>query len=585
MDQGENEFCAKYIYDEDSLDFLVKYDRDIQGVYQQLRPNCISTINSQFLLAYTADASVTFQGMFGYRYQSIPKCYGLMDTSAPESLGLNRVQNLPGLSLKGKDVLVGFVDTGIDYRQPVFQKITGTRKESRILGLWDQTKEAFDFTEGRQAVYGYGAEFTKADIDEALRSEDPYGRVPSRDTEGHGTFLASVACGGLYEGEDATFTGIATESDILMVKLKPAKHGLRDFFLIPEGVPCYSEGDIMLGVKYLINKAVELGKPLVICLGLGTNQGDHDGNTNLELYLETISNLRGVCVVTSGGNELGAGGHYQGSNRRDTLSPVETAEIYVEEGERGFCVEIWGNAPGLLRVSVVSPTGERYQSQASYQSNATTTTFLYEGTRLYMANLAVETNSGDPFVFLRFENPSTGIWGIQVEQQGSVLGRGFDIWLPIRQFLSRDTRFASPDPYVTLCGPGNARGVITMAGYNHKDNALYVNSSRGYTRKGRIKPDLVAPAVEVYGAFAGGGQGLFTRRSGTSVASAFGAGAAALLLEWGILRGNNYGINTEIVRQMFIRGAGSVSDVSYPDPSWGWGVLDIYQTFEVMRNI
>ena len=145
-------------------------------------------------------------------------------------------------------------------------------------------------------------------------------------------------------------------------------------------------------------------------------------------------------------------------------------------------------------------------------------------------------------------------------------------------------RFARPDPEVILCAPGNARGTITVAGYNHMDNSLYINSSRGYTRKGRIQPDFTAPAVEVYGAFAGGSRVLFTKRSGTSIASAFAAGAAALLMDWGITQGNNYALNTEVIRQILIRGTKTVVDIPYPNPSWGWGVLNIYQAFEIMRN-
>lgn len=137
-----------------------------------------------------------------------------------------------------------------------------------------------------------------------------------------------------------------------------------------------------------------------------------------------------------------------------------------------------------------------------------------------------------------------------------------------------------------LCAPANARGTITVAGYNHLDNSLYVESSRGYTRKGRIQPDFAAPAVRVAGLLAGGSgtRPLFVRRSGTSVGAALTAGAAALFLEWGIVRGNYYGMNTEVIRQILIRGARTVVDIAYPNPAWGWGVLDISRAFEALRG-
>ena len=187
---------------------------------------------------------------------------------------------------------------------------------------------------------------------------------------------------------------------------------------------------------------------------------------------------------------------------------------------------------------------------------------------------------------MRFERPAAGIWRIEVTENYNGFPAGYDAWLPIRQFLTGATRFSRPDPEVILCAPANARGTITVAGYNHLDNSLYLESSRGYTRKGRIQPDFAAPAVQVSGAFAGGTgkRPLFVRRSGTSVAAALTAGAAALLLQWGVVQGNNYGMNTEVIRQILIRGTTKVMDIAYPNPSWGWGVLDVARAFERLRE-
>lgn len=576
--------CREYIYSENYFDFLIKYDSDLQSVREKRNPDCVNIVNNQFLIAYKKIEGININTSTLFSYSNLPKCYGLLDASAPESLGVNLVQNFPGLNLSGKDVLVGFIDTGIDYRHPVFQKQRGLGTGSRILSIWDQTEEAFGFSGGNRTVFDYGAEYKKEDIDRALASENPYDVVPTRDENGHGTFLASVACGSEYEDENTFFSGVAPQADIVVVKLKEAKQNLKDYFLIADGTPCYSEGDIMLGIKYLLSKAIELGKPLVICLGVGSNQGDHNGNSALELYLDTIVNLRGICVTTAGGNELGAGTHFRGNDSVNSLSPEDTVEISVGEGERGFSVEIWGKAPSLLEISVLSPTGQRFSGLAAGRDDQVSMSFLYEGTTLYAENLVVENVSGDPLVFLRFENPGPGIWTILVRERGSNIGRGFDVWLPMSQFLSDNTRFTRPDPFVTLCSPGNGRGSITLEGYNHYDKSLYIKASRGYTRKGRIKPDLVAPAVNVFGAFSSSPNALFIRHSGSSVASALSAGISALLLEWGLINGNNYSLNTEIIRQMMIRGADNVSDVNYPNPSWGWGVLNIYRVFETMRD-
>lgn len=591
--ENGNQSCSVYVYNETTWDFLVKYDNNLAGVTQYINPDCITIINNQFLVAYKNYGNEKTD-LFRIGYTQIPKCFGLMDLSVPQSIGALSIQNFPGLALRGKDVLVGFVDTGIDYQNVLFQNAD---KTSRIQAIWDQNESAFlHETAGTQPVFGYGREYTKQIIDYALQNDNPLEIVPSTDENGHGTFLASVACGGYYEaaenGEDA-FTGIAPESDILVVKLKKAKNNLQEYYQIPQNAECFSEVDIILGVKYLLNKAIELRKPLVICLGLGTSQGDHNGNLNLEQYLDTIVTLPGICVVSAAGNELGSGGHFSSAlyvlangpgNAPDEKSMKTTMELYVNTWNPGFCLELWGRAPSLYRVVVISPTGERFGSLLPNRDNASEITFLYEGTRVYGESIVVEYNSGDPFVFFRFENVTAGIWKIEVTELYNSFPVGYDAWLPIVPFRQGEMRFAQPDSEVILCAPSNARGTIAVAGYNHRNNALYLNSSRGFTRKGRIQPDFVAPAVDVSGAFAGGSQPLFIRRSGTSAAASVTAGAAALLLEWGVTKGNNYAMNTEIIRQLFIRGTTKPIELSYPNEAYGWGVLNLVTTFEIMRN-
>lgn len=595
-----NTACDGFAYDEDKLELLVKYDNNLISVQQLLKPDCITIVNSQFLVAYrnaydNAGDPLLKSALFQIRYDNIPKCFGLMDTSAVRAVGADQVQALPGLSLTGRDVLIGFVDTGIDFANPLFLRPDGT---TRVTAIWDQTEAAYrDNREETTAVFGYGREYTEPVLSAAIRSGQPYNEVPCRDEEGHGTFLASVAAGNVYLDDAESFSGVAPEAEIVMVKLKQASRRLREFYLIADDVPCYSEADIMLGVKYLINKALELRKPLVICLGIGTSQGDHNGNLNLELYLDTIVTLPGICVVASAGNELGSGGHFSSNasyslnNQNNSLQTRarlvrDETEIFVGADHPGFCMELWGRAPSLYQVAIVSPTGERFERLVPNQDNYGLITFLYEGTMLYAENIVVENNSGDPLVLLRFERPTAGIWKVEVAESYNSFPAGYDAWLPIRWFLRGDIRFTRPDPEVILCAPANARGTITVAGYNHRDNSMYQESSRGYTRKGRIQPDFAAPAVEVYGAFAGGSgtRPLFARRSGTSVAAAFAAGAAALLLEWGIVQGNRYSLNTEMIRQLLIRGTKPVVDTVYPNPSWGWGVLDLARAFELLRS-
>ncbi len=570
--------CQEAIYSEEYGSYLIKYDNDLEGVYKVVNPFCVNIVNNQFLVAYKRIDEI--DGIYKYGYNSVPKCFGLMDISAVTAIGADRVRNLPGLNLTGREVLVGFVDTGIDYTNPLFKNSDGT---TRIEYIWDQNENDLG---GGKTVFNYGTEYSKEDINQALGEDNPFDVVPSRDEDGHGTFLASCACGGVDEEEP--FTGVAPDSKLVVVKLRQAKKVLRDYMLISDDAICYSEDDIILGVRYLINKAVELDRPLVICIGLGSSQGDHNGNTNLEIYFEALSNLRGVCIVAPTGNELGNGGHFSGNNRINQSKATETVEISVGDNNKGFVMELWGNAPGILEVDVLSPTGERLKGIPYIRDGRSEISFVYEGTTVYVDNFVVDPNSGDQLYIFKFENPTSGIWSINVREISGIIGGGFDAWLPIKEFLNSEVRFVRPDPDVTICAPGNSRGVITVAGYNHTNNALYLNSGRGFTRKNSIKPDITAPAVEVYGVFATGvvtNVPLFTRRTGTSVAASLATGTVALIMEWALIKGNNYGITTAVIKQMLIRGTKSVADVEYPSRAWGWGVLDIYETFNAIRSM
>ena len=216
-------------------------------------------------------------------------------------------------------------------------------------------------------------------------------------------------------------------------------------------------------------------------------------------------------------------------------------------------------------------------------------TFLYEGTTVYVETTVVEGTTGDPMVLFRFENPTEGIWIIRVKGEGSTAQLGFDAWLPIHGFNNSDTRFVSPSPDTTICSPGNARGIITVAGYDYRNNSIYVNSSRGYTRMDGIKPDIAAPAVDVQGVLARRmdgltGSGLYIRRSGTSIASAVTAGGIALILQWAVVEGNAINITNESIKRILMIGANRTMGMTYPNRQWGYGTIDLYESFNALRR-
>ncbi|MDO4344141.1 MAG: S8 family peptidase [Eubacteriales bacterium] len=508
-------------------------------------------------------------------YSQVPKLFTPLDTASLESSGILRVQAQPSLGYQGQNVLLGFIDTGIDYTLDAFLDSFG---RSRILGIWDQTLPS----ETPPYDMGYGTEYTNSDIMRALASEDPYSIVPQRDTNGHGTFLAGVAAG----REDASFgfVGAAPEAYIAMVKLKPAKQNVRDYFLIPESAVAYQENDIMMGIRYLLSLSENYGKPIVICIGLGTNQGDHSGNSPLERYLAFVLDYLGCFCTAAAGNETAMAHHYY--QTRTDAAAAPTTEILVDESTQGFMLEIWADSPDLFGVSVISPLGENIPKIPPRLGSSTTISFVAERTVLEVTYEIAEYTSGAQLIVLRFINPTPGIWRLNVSSSGAPLG-SFHMWLPVTGFISPGTVFLNPSPYTTLTVPSTADSVITVANYSAYTGSLNINSGRGYTRTGVIKPDLTAPGTDVYGPSVSPESSLpslnpYTRKTGSSVSSAITAGAVALLLNWNSDQPSQRLITNRAVKDYLTRGADRQIGLSYPNREWGYGTLNLYRVFETL---
>lgn len=503
-------------------------------------------------------------------YYMLPKLYGLLDTSNMEASGIPEIQNQPVLALKGSGVLIGFLDTGIDYQNQVFLNPDGS---SRIAAIWDQTIQDGEPPEG----FLYGTEYRKEQIDEALRSENPLDVVPSVDTNGHGTFLAGIAAGS--ELEDQNFYGAAPQAMIAMVKLKPAKQYLRNFFFIKEGAEAYQENDMMIAMDYLRSLAERLNMPLVIGIGLGTNQGSHLGISPIENVINQISSVVGNIIVTAAGNETGKGHHYHGMYRPNR--EFDEVEIRVGEEERGFTLEFWARAPEYYSIAIRSPSGEYTPRIVTKFTASQKISFVFEETTIYVDYRTVVQANGAFLILIRFETPTPGIWSIQIYNSLYINGN-YDMWLPMDQFISPNTVFLRPTPNTTLTLPGTTPNVIVVGAYDHVTGGIYVHSGRGYPISNIIKPDLAAPGVNIYGPML---RNRFGRMTGTSIAAAHMVGAVALLLEWAIVRENRRILTTGDTIAFFIRGANRKQGLIYPNREWGYGTLDIYQVFERIREL
>ena len=580
--------CSSLIVSEETGDYIIESNSLYFEQIQRQDGVCISCVNDTWCILYTnypGSRNINIQ----QGYYSVPKLYGLMDTTSFDASGITATLNQPLLNVRGQGVLIGFLDTGIDYLREDFKVSDG---RTRIATVWDQTIQSGNYEEDTgeaagteqydrkqaQGMVQYGTVYTREVINAALAAEregqNPYDIVPSRDENGHGTFLAGVAAA----SETADYIGAAPEAEILMVKLKPAKKYLRDFYLLPERVEAYSETDMMMGVRFLQQYAIREKKPLVICVGLGTASGSRTGALPFADLLNTLARQVNTVVVTCTGNEANNRTHTSGLAVSDT-EPSEI-EITVGAGERGFVMEIWAESLDILSVAITSPSGERIPRIPARIDTGGVYNFLLERSQVAVDYRVVESASGYEVIFMRFINPAQGIWKIHVYSLTNIVGR-YNAWLPLKQFLSGDTYFLNSNPSTTLTEPGAAERVISVGAYNHITDASYAASGRGYTATGLIKPDFVAPGVDVYGVRAGGG---YTTRTGTSVAAAHAAGAAALLLTWGVTDGNLPYMGTNEVKSVLIRGAKRENSTVYPNNIYGYGKMDVIEAFNKLRT-
>ncbi len=572
--------CSNIVLSNDTYDFIVTREETEQFLEQ---PLCIQPINQEYSIVYYDKRTLPPLSIQDYSYTSIPKCYFLMDSTALEESGILAIQNQPALGLKGQGVLIGIIDTGIDYTNKLFTDDIG---ETRILSIWDQSvgaqrndTEEYESVQNLQVPdsttapqgFLYGAEYKKEQINQALASENPYDIVPQKDTNGHGTFLASVAAGGADLEND--FIGASPLSEIVVVKLKEAKQNLRDFFYLPKEELIYQENDIMAGIAYLEMVARREDKPMVILLGVGSNQGSHVGESPLSRYMNEIGSAIGRTIVVAAGNQAVAQHHFYGE-ARNVLNPVRV-EINIDEDVEGFCMELWAFSPEQVRVVLQSPTGQQSQGGFPNSEDTLTTNYVFENSIVTMNYRIPGRNRRDLLVFIRLSRPSSGIWTLLVYPQNVISG-GFHIWLPIRNKIT----FVEPEPDTTITTPSTAEVPITVGGYDSLSGARYLESGRGFDAIGRIKPDFCAPSVRVFGA---GLRNNYETRTGTSVAAAIVAGASAQVLEWGIIRNNAPTMNSVEVKNLLIRGCEREENAIYPNTQWGYGKMNLYNSFEELR--
>ena len=580
--------CPFNSADENIADFIYRIGSQQQIVGNPADIPCMDYVNDEYNIIYTPLDTVTPISLARYSYYTVPGLFSLLDSSSMEASGILTTFAAPALGNRGRGTLIGIVDTGIDYTNPLFRYQDGS---TRIAGLWDQSIPAGGDTlpPGVPAYYelsgaSYGTEFTREQINQALASDSPLDLVPSTDTNGHGTFLAGIAAGGSLPEQD--FTGAAPECELIVVKLKQAKRYLREFYLVSQDADAYQENDIMMGIKYLRVTAFRLGRPLIILIALGSNLGSHEGTSPLSSVVQDASRFLGRAAVIAAGNETGRAHHYFGTIPAGQEWDDVEIRVGPEESARGFSLELWASTADTYSVGFVSPSGEIISRIPIIARNETSIPFLLEPTVITVNYQLIESGAGKQLIFMRFRNPVAGIWKVRVYNTQYFTGE-FHMWLPSEGLVSDETVFLRPTPDTTITLPGNTAAPITVGAYNHLNNSIYIHSSRGFTPSGIVKPELAAPGVNVMGPSVGrraGGSVPMTTRSGTSVAAAHVAGAVASLYGWGIVESNQITMSQASVKSYLIRGARRNPALRYPNEEWGYGALDLYETFLRIRE-
>lgn len=515
----------------------------------------VGYVNQKYVQQLLDDLSGNFLYFF-------PRILSPTDSRSNDATGTSQIQSQPFLNLTGRGVIIGIVDTGIDYRKPAFCFEDGSTK---ILSIWDQTVDG-----NRPEGLYFGAVYTAGDIDAANASDTPYEIVPSKDEDGHGTFLASVAA----SNEPGEYLGAAPKAHLIAVKLRRARQYLIDRYLVTEDNPnLYESTDFMLGMKYIIDESRRLGMPLVLCIGMGTNGGAHDGSALIEEYISFVSQRVGYAFITAVGNEANTRHHTQG-----VIPATKTTErIPVKVGRQGASFTVTINSPGYDKISVgvTSPTGEAV-SRVSFRSG------LEYRNRLILENTVITIRyyrDSNNTVTVCLQNATQGVWNI-ILYGDLIVGGEYWAWLPITGQVDADVEFMRPVPDYTVVVPATALRAIKCGAYSSQTQSLLVSSSWGPTRLYRVAPDFVAPGVDVKGIYPTG----YGTMTGTSVAAAVTAGITALLMQWGIVNGNKPSMDSDLIRSYLISGCRRESNLTYPNPQWGFGKVNLYGTFDAIKE-
>ncbi|WP_252237462.1 S8 family peptidase [Clostridium sp. ZBS17] len=563
--------CPGY-YSADSANFLVEYRGNFKNEIDNVSYACgdiltntigVISLPYEYLDQVLIDVpSIKF---IDFRSMSV-----LQDISPSSIDQILAIKKNPYLNLTGKGVLVGIVDTGIDYLNNEFIREDGT---SRIAAIWDQTIQDVK----AESVY-LGNIYSNEEINKAINAyknnQDPYSIVPSKDDINHGTEMAGIIGARGYNGE---FQGVANDCEFVIVKLLESLNFQK--ILQSNNVkytPIYNSAEIVAGIEYLKNYSVSMNKPIVIYLGIGATEGSHDGNNLISKYLTSIASIRGVALVAGVGNEGAAEGHASGIIKN--VGETDSMELNIPREMKNFSFQIWVKRPNKMSLNVISPTGEESSFIQAKRNKREEINFVFSNTKLKINYYMPEDFSGHEVIQVIFENINPGIWKFAL--RGDYISDGeYNAWLQPKVTLPENTKFLEPDPFSTLTIPSTARKIITVSYHGLVNESLIATSGKGFNTNGLINPDIATVGINILTTKA---LGETTVVSGSSAATAVVAGVCALLLQWGIVDGNDTTMYSTKIRSYLVYGAYRKPELVYPSREIGYGSLDILGTFNII---
>ncbi len=552
------ELDVGYDPEEREWELIVKYSGSLESV-RSISTSVTELMNGYAVIVVREERIEELAGIPEVEFIEKPKSLYFQADAGRQVSCIDTVQSAP-YNLSGRGVLIGIVDSGIDYANPDFRNEDGT---TRIVSLWDQSASG-----NPPAGYTVGSEFTREEINTVLEENASggfpgldMGMVLSRDMSGHGTAVAGIAAGNGRGSEGRIYRGTAPESELIIVKMGIPRQ---------EGFPRTTE--LMMGVDYVIRKALELRMPVAVNISFGNTYGSHDGTSLVERFLNDIADTWKNVICIGSGNEGTTAGHTAG---RVSDEEEEVQELAVQEREPALNIQIWKSYVDEMDISISSPSGERVGPLREILGPQR---FVLGDTELLVYYGEPKPYSVRQEIYISFiprqSYVDSGVWQIVLTPRRIVDGV-YQMWLPAQAALNVGTSFLTPVSTSTLTIPSTASLAVTVAAYDARTFSYADFSGRGpaavYEGSNVLKPDLAAPGVLVNAPVPGGGYSAF---SGTSFAAPFVTGSAALLMEWGIVRGNDPYLYGEKVKAYLRRGARELPGYSvWPNSLLGFGAL------------